>query len=133
MTTALDARWRDTIIKLERTYSPTKYDTWRSQLASEIERQAGIPLERFDVFDVREYYSLTEARQALITMWRTGQYVEAKPPATYEFTNVNTGERVKLSESQLESQQLIKLAPSSLYRLINNKNKTIGGWRLHSL
>lgn len=129
MTTALEARWQDVILKLERTYSPTKYDTWRSQLSSEIVRQTGIPLERFDVYDVREYDSLTEARQALIEMWRTGQYLEAKPPATYEFINVKTGERVKLSEHQLESQRLIKLAPSSLYRLINNRNKTIGGWR----
>lgn len=131
---AFENRWQDVILKLERTYSPTKYDTWRTQLSSECSRQfGGLTLDNFDCFCTSEYDSLPEARQALIEMYRNGMYQASKPPTTYTFIH-KSGAKATLSELQIESHSRTKLdlAPVSVYKLIDNPRKTTKSWKLLS-
>lgn len=97
----------------------------------EVKRQYGLNLRQFDIFDPSEYSTISECRIALKEMYYSGLYEENPPSKVYYFQNTKTGEKVELSEDDIESRakKLLGIAPSSVWRLINKSNLVISNWQ----
>ena len=75
------------------------WQSWMQELQTLVERR-NLHLNQFS-FDVRDYFSFEEAKEALVKMLNQGLYAPAQVEPTYTLVNVKTGSSVNGSIDEL--------------------------------